>query len=627
MIPSQDIYPSRFTYPFRYVPNPLIAWAANKLIEKIENTRCLASLFQEGKMMGVLMVRTSSSDLMVWRPFSEHPDVGFIFGYSGPVRISSDYGFVTPILDIMAPNSHFLREQEKIDLVNRRIRELESSDELSALRDELDGLLLDARLSLKWLEEDMKSSKALRSQVRRHLTSGRDSGDFEQNSSAIACQQIAVPESVALRYGTTDPEELLQKFAEESSFQKAELRRQKKRFEAEQAEVRAKIEALKEEISSLKRQRREMSDILQRWIFDNYIVYNGLGESASIWEVFEDQGLVPPGGTGDCAAPKLLNYAFTHGMTPLAMGEFWYGDSPEGSVRRHGAFYPSCSAKCGPLLPWMLRGLDVDCPFVAEGSALDGIVGDSSFSGCIEGSEVRVLYEDEAIVVAVKPAGMLSVPGKNGQVSLQESFSSEVYCVHRLDMDTSGVIVYAKTPEAQANLQAQFEGREVKKFYLARLLDNPVPGSNVVVDANPTIPSGIQSISSECSSECNSEAQSSLMSGDCLMSGTINLPISPDYEDRPRQKVDFDRGKEAITEFWLLRDSYILLSPITGRTHQLRIHLAHQAGLGTPIQGDLLYGGYTVNSFRVQRLYLHAASITFRHPISGLFVTFSDFNI
>lgn len=312
---------------------------------------------------------------------------------------------------------------------------------------------------------------------------------------------------------------------------------------------------------------------LQDWLFDQYKVLNANGEQLSVKRIFARRGLVPPGGTGDCAAPKLLQYAYLHGMKPLAMGEFWYGTSHSSEVREHGHFYPACFGKCGPLLSFMMEGLDV------EPNPLDREY---------EGREPAVLHADNSIIVVDKPAGMLSVPGRNGVGSLLDWLAErygEVHSCHRLDMDTSGIMVYARNIPCKAALEAQFAGREVSKTYRARLSAGSSPFRRSA-------------------------------------SGTIALPLSPDYYDRPRQIVDKSSGKPAISEYKVLEmlpdgEIDILFHPLTGRTHQLRVHAAHPSGLGRPIKGDLLYGGTPAD-----RLYLHAESLSFAHPTSGEKLTF-----
>ena len=351
-----------------------------------------------------------------------------------------------------------------------------------------------------------------------------------------------------------------------------------KREEAAISGINARIRTLDDsnpEKAALKAERKERSTALQEWLFRQYVVLNALGEKKSILDIFAERGLVPPGGTGDCAAPKLLQYAYLHGLKPLAMGEFWYGASPEKEVRHQGCFYPSCTGKCGPLLAFMLQGLDVEPNPLEQ----DSPAGDPGYS---------ILYEDEDIIVADKPSGMLAVPGRTLKVSLQErlqrlSPGTDIRACHRLDMDTSGMIVFAKGTDNLAVLQQQFERHEVEKRYVARL----VPGPR--------------------------------LSG----SGRISLPLLLDFDDRPRQMVDFEDGKQAVTDWVLLEElpdgsALVRFTPLTGRTHQLRVHAAHPLGLGRPIAGDRLYGGGS------GRLCLHAAALSFTHPRTGQRLSFTS---
>ena len=324
-------------------------------------------------------------------------------------------------------------------------------------------------------------------------------------------------------------------------------------------------------------ERAAASAELQAWIFDQYRVSNARGETLTIREVFARRGLIPPGGTGDCAAPKLLQYAYSHHLTPIAMGEFWYGASPASEVREQGRFYPSCTGKCGPLLSFMLEGLDVapnplDREFTAD-------------------SEPRILHEDADILVVCKPAGMLSVPGRTRAKSLldwlRERFG-EVHSCHRLDMDTSGVMVFARSLAAKSELERQFAEREVEKTYRARLAAGSKPF-------------------------------------DHARKGTVALPLCLDYYDRPRQMVDREHGKLAVTEYEVLEflpngEIDVRFTPKTGRTHQLRVHAAHADGLGRPIKGDRLYG-----SPEGGRLWLHAETLAFRHPDTGEKISFYQF--
>lgn len=334
----------------------------------------------------------------------------------------------------------------------------------------------------------------------------------------------------------------------------------------------------------------EESRRLQDWLFEQYEVCNARGETSTIKQIFAGTGLVPPGGTGDCAAPKMLQYAYAHGLKPVAMGEFWYGESPLKEVRRHGCFYPSCTGKCGPLLKYMLQGLEVE-PNPLESDNLWSL------------EEPFIHYEDKDIIVVDKPAGMLAVPGKTGRSSLQDYLSGlcgcQVTACHRLDMDTSGLMVYAKNASSLASIQRQFEERSVQKKYLAILCAADNQGEKAVIQE---LPAGAK--------------------------GTVKLPLLLDYYDRPRQMVDFDKGKMAVTQYEVLRNfpdgtAEVLFTPLTGRTHQIRVHAAHPLGLNRPICGDRLYGGCqpAVSS---SRLMLHAATLVFRHPSTFGRMSFSS---
>ena len=364
---------------------------------------------------------------------------------------------------------------------------------------------------------------------------------------------------------------------------------------------------LQQQIADLKRERRDRSVALQEWIFEQFVVSNARGESLTIAEVFAREGLVPPGGTGECAAPKLLQFAYRNGLKPIAMGEFWYGASPAGEIRRAGSFYPACTGKCGPLLRFMLEGLEVDpdplaafTPFAASASPAEGpevqnsqICTPDTRNHAIEVqispicTPIPVVYEDDALLVVDKPSGLLSVPGRQNPVSAQSILEQDhgpLYPCHRLDMDTSGLMVYAKTPEDQSAVQAQFAARSVRKTYRATLLAPLSEARDLSPGAH----------------------------------GWIDLPIAPDWYDRPRQKVDAQEGKRALTEYEILAARpdgtlEVRFTPHTGRTHQLRVHAAHPDGLGRPILGDRLYGGHTQTDI----LHLRADTLSLRHPRTG----------
>lgn len=572
-----------FTNPFRYAPHPLVKKAAGEVMDMMKKSQINET---DGKMLGVLIcipfeganieqishlhrLNCESTDNPIFyiAAFS-----GTVHGADGKVTSSID-GFVPPIIDLTDPNGYFKRKEAEISQLNRRISKLAASSELNDLKASLVKAQKDRDEEITQMQTRISFSKMRRDEIR---TETADSS-------------------------------ILEELIRESQFQKAELKRIKDKWKLRISEIETEISEVQNEITELKSLRASMSDDLQKWIFESAIVHNASGESTSIWDIFQNQGLTPPGGTGDCAAPKLLEYAYKNGLQPLAMGEFWYGKSPETAVRTHGHFYPSCTSKCGPLWGYMMKGLEVTPD--TKSALLSPLV----------------IHEDDSIIVVEKPSGMPSVPGLDGRLSLQEwlntrqhesdTHSSEfqVTAVHRLDMDTSGIMVFAKTRAAEIGLKKQFEEHSVRKTYIARLTSRP----------------------SQSDRTESPEAQR-------IHHGSIDLPLSADYDERPRQKVDSRQGKPAHTEYETIGDNPdgtvdILLHPHTGRTHQLRVHCAHTLGLGRPIVGDLLYGAHTCLSAEAtlantdhsaerlpERLCLHALSITFRHPDTGAELTFSS---
>ncbi len=516
--------PERFTDPFRYSPHPLVQKAAELTIDMIARSG-LNEDFAEGKMLGVLI----ASD--------REGHIGYLSGFSGNVGGRSFIkGFIPPIYDLLDPEGHFKIKEAEITAVNLQIKQLEDSSCLRNSRLELEQSIQSRDEEIGLLKARMAISKRERDEIRSELS---------------------------------DPSRLSE-LIRESQFEKAELKRLKQGWEERISQLRQDIRAIEEDIVFLKAKRAAMSDDLQKWIFSRYIVHNFLEEEKSIGEIFSDKGIVPPGGTGECAAPKLLEYAFRNGLKPLAMGEFWYGQFPETAVRTHGHFYPSCTSKCGPLLGFMLKGIDRETH--------DDIQG-----------KIEVIYEDDSIIAAAKPSGMPSVPGLDGRTSAYEVLKDiydGLHVVHRLDMDTSGILLFARNMEAAVSLQRQFEEHSVRKTYHARL--------------------------SAASEGIHLEA------GD---KGSVEIPLSPDYDERPRQKADEAQGKEARTDYEVLSVNIdgttdMIYHPQTGRTHQLRVHSAHILGLGHPILGDMLYGGSPAS-----RLHLHAYSITLLHPASGAPIT------
>ena len=542
--------PETFTDPFRYSPHESVRIAADTLIRNIETDKELAEAFSEGKMLGVL-VCTKASD-----PKTPYYLAAFSGNIGGRSMIEN---FVPPIYDLTDPDGEFKKREAEISQINIRIRALLEDKSFHDLSEQL-------TLTQKARDEEIEN-------MRSAMTLSKAERERLRNS--------------------TDDQVVLAGLIRQSQYEKAELKRLKSSWAEKIAQLRTPHDELSAQINILNRQRAAMSEELQGWIFQQYRVHNALGEVTSIGELFASQGLTPPGGTGECAAPKLLEYAYRNNLKPIAMGEFWYGKPSETVVRAHSRFYPSCTSKCGPLLGYMLKGLNIGNPCHSQDTMTHGFY-----------PAPFVVYEDSEIIVVEKPSGMPSVPGLDGRISLQEwlagfksaeggDASNEIHAVHRLDMDTSGVMIFAKKSQAAVQLRKQFETHSVQKTYMARLCP-------------PQTESGLK-----------------LSPGD---TGLITLPLAPDYDERPRQKVDMTQGKPAHTDYKVTAVTSdgcveILLYPRTGRTHQLRVHCAHSLGLGLPIVGDMLYGGHYLNT--AGRLCLHAFSITFRHPSTGEQLTFT----
>ncbi len=528
--------PEKFTYPFCYTPSALTKEASRLLMEKVEGDWSLADSFSEGKMLGVLVIRDMNGKL------------GFLAGFSGLAGGRSKIpGFVPPILDLSDPEGYFKMEEKEISKINALVNEILESPETADAAIALEKAEKRKETAVSEMKERMKISKNKREKLR----------------------------------SATDDKKILDALIHESQYEKACLKRLSSACNEEIIKAREGVRLINSKIETLRNERAVRSEALQKWIFENSSVENALGESKNILQIFEDQGMTPPGGTGECAAPKLLHYAYTHGLTPVSMGEFWYCSveneldklKQEGrDTRLHGKFYPSCTGKCGPLLGFMLKGLDVEQnPLIKDDLKFEDIV---------------IIYEDEDLIAVNKPAGILSTPGKTGGKSVMEILIEEgkhVSSVHRLDMDTSGVLIFAKNEFAGKLLQKEFASRTAEKEYIA-LLET---GNGISLEKGNR--------------------------------GSINLPLCADYDDRPRQKADFRHGKEAVTEYEVLsadrNQIRILFRPVTGRTHQLRVHSAHPAGLRCPIAGDRLYG--SCRDKESPRLFLHAMSITFIHPTSG----------
>lgn len=533
---NKDIsLPKRFTFPFCYEPHPLCRMAAHEVCCHIENNSRIKKDADKGKMFGVLVVRDNQGNL------------GFLAAYSGLLSGNNDHKyFVPPVFDSQQPDGYFKRHEKEISAINTEIKQTENDKNLSGLIEKRDILREKTALSVYEYKKLMTEAKRRRDE-RRHS-------------------------------GASLPDSDMEAMTRESQFMKAELRRIKRQGDETVKDVEESIAVYETRIAILKKQRHEMSDALQQWLFNQYVMLNARGEKRALTDIFADTPQkVPPAGAGDCCAPKLLQYAYLNDMHPLCMAEFWWGKSPKTEIRRHLNYYPACSGKCKPILGHMLQGLNVDpdpqttdCPEI-----------------CIydNGHRLETIYEDRYFAVVCKPAGMLSVPGKNQRISvlsiMQEKYPEATgpMIVHRLDMSTSGLLIVAKTKKVHKDIQKQFAERTVKKRYVA-LLEKPLKKGR----------------------------------------GHIKLPLIADPFDRPRQKVDKDNGKLSITEYEITGQTNgharVTLYPHTGRTHQLRVHCAHTEGLDCPILGDGLYG------HTADRLYLHAEAITITHPISGRRMTF-----
>ncbi len=517
--------PERFTYPFCYTPHPLCILAAKEVQSYLTRQTTWKDELRQGKMFGVLIVQT------------EHGEIGYLAAFSGILAGKNLHPFfVPPVYDLLQPQGFFKIEEENISSINRNIRQLENDKAYAALSAELARTIQSAEDILATAKAQLKEAKTAREQRRK---------EKELNAQEEA--------------------ELIR----ESQFQKAEYKRLERSWKARITTLQTQTEDWERRISALKSERKTRSAALQQKLFEQFGMLNYRGEVKNLCEIFgQTVHKTPPAGAGECAAPKLLQQAYLHGWKPIAMAEFWWGDSPKTEIRHHGHYYPACKGKCEPILQHMLQGLQVE-----ENPMLKRMQ--------VPSQNLEIVYEDPWLSVINKPAGMLSVPGKEDAVSVY-SLMREQYpeadgplTVHRLDMATSGLMLIAKTKRVHQNLQAQFKNRLVRKRYVA-LLEGIVPKDK----------------------------------------GTVDLPLCLNPLDRPRQMVHTEHGKPAITDYQVLerldgKRTRIAFYPRTGRTHQLRIHAAHPLGLHCPIIGDELYGE------KADRLYLHAEYLEFTHPITG----------
>jgi len=539
---SIDVHtlPQRFTFPFYYHPHPIALLAVEQLQTGIsEDTQWqhnfgLNSETENvvGKMFGILVVENVDGEL------------GYLSAFSGKIaQRSTTINFVPPVCDMFTKDDYFLSQQEQINGINAQITQLELNPLFTQLDDQLKQLIFDSEKQIAIHRIQMIEGRKNRKQRRKCAESTLSSAAFTQLNTQLA---------------------------QESINDKNTLKRLKFDYEQTTKPVEQQLNELFQEVDLLKQERKAMSAKLQQQLFAQYRFLNSRGEEKGLAELFKDTvQKKPPAGAGDCAAPKLLQYAFEHKMKPVAMAEFWWGVSPKSEIRQHLNFYAACLGKCQPILVHMLADIEMD-----ENPLLNNPAA---------GKSIKVIYHDEAIAIINKPAEFLSVPGKNITDSvylrMKERFPAAEgpLIVHRLDMSTSGLMIIALNKRSHKFLQRQFINRTITKQYVA------------------------------------------LIKGRLTQKeGMINLPLCGDLNDRPRQLVCFNKGKAAETKWHVIEQggdkknpwTKIALFPKTGRTHQLRVHCAHVLGLNTPIIGDDLYGT------RAKRLYLHAQSLSLIHPIS-----------
>ena len=519
---SQITLPEKFTYPFHYTPHPLSVMAAKEVQAYLHTRKDWESDLEQGKMFGVLIVQA---------PIGE---IGYLAAFSGILAGKNlhDY-FVPPVYDLQQPEGFFRIEEDRISAINTHIKELEADTKYTENKQRLADATLQAKQAIENFQTGMETARLKREERRRN------NPDEAEQAALIR----------------------------ESQFQKAELKRLKQQWNNRIATIQTDTDTFERKIEQLKTERKTRSAALQQQLFEQFRLLNNRGEVRDLCDIFKDTAQkVPPAGAGECAAPKLLQYAYLHQLKPIAMAEFWWGRSPKAEIRHHGYFYPACKGKCEPILKHMLQGLEVEDNPLSKDHHRE--------------THLEIVYEDDWLLVVNKPEGMLSVPGKTDMDSVYQRLKNRYpeatgpLIVHRLDMATSGLLLAAKTKEVHQNLQAQFKNRTIKKRYSA-ILDGLITTDK----------------------------------------GTISLPLCLDPQDRPRQIVSEEYGKPAITNYQVLErkqnKTRIAFYPLTGRTHQLRVHAAHPQGLNTPILGDELYGK------KADRLYLHAEYLEFKHPVSG----------
>lgn len=535
--------PNKFTFPFYYEPHTLCKIAANEVQDYLKTQTDFEHNFGLdnskkgliiGKMFGILVVKNQENE------------IGYITAVSGKLaNKNSHIKFVPPVFDMLTKDSFFLQEEENLNAINKELNEIENNTEYLKLR--------------SFLKEE-------------YLAYNKDISDKKNQAKTAKSERSIKREKGKEELNTSEFDFLNKKLSMESLESKYFLNNVARYWDYRLKKTKDKITVFSTKIDLLKEQRKNKSAALQLYLFEQYQFLNSVKKTKGLPELFADtKEQNPPAGSGECAAPKLLQYAFLHDLKPIAMAEFWWGQSPNKEIRKHQQFYPACQGKCKPILTHMLNGIEMDTNPMLKNPAI--------------GKEFEIIFEDDDLLVINKPAEFLSVPGIHIQDSVYTRIKQQYpnisgpIIIHRLDMSTSGLLVLAKKKKAHQELQRQFINRTVKKRYTA-LLDG-------------------------------------LLSDDI---GTINLPLRVDLDDRPRQLVCYEHGKHAETNWEVIErknnKTRIYLYPITGRTHQLRMHTSHKFGLNIPIVGDDLYGK------KADRLHLHAEFIEFSHPTTKIKMSF-----
>jgi len=535
--------PDKFTFPFYYEPHPLTLVATKELQEYLEKQTDFKHEFglkgkelknAIGKMFGILVVKKTDNSL------------GYLAAFSGKLADKSlPDKFVPPIFNMTSEGSFYIEGEKKIEKIGAEIQLLKKDKNYLSLKKSLKKLSKKIEEDLAAQRKKMKTSKLSRRLQKKEASANLDAANFNILNKKL------IQESYNDQFYYKELQEYYSYKIEES---------------------KTLLAHYENKIMGLMALRKKTSAILQNTLFEKYQFLNQQKETKGLLAIFNNPSSRPPAGAGDCSAPKLLQYAFQHHLTPIALAEFWWGISPNSEIRKHKNFYPSCQSRCKPILKHMLEGINMDENLLHKNLS--------------ENQELKIVFEDDDIIVVNKPPEFLSVPGKEIKDSvytrIKQKYPSATgpLIVHRLDMSTSGILLLSKTKGANKILQNQFIKRTVKKRYVA------------------------------------------LLSGRLSKKkGTISLPMRLDLNDRPRQLVDFKNGKKAKTNWSVIAQddlhTRIHLYPITGRTHQLRVHAAHKGGLNLPIVGDDLYGT------KQDRLYLHADFIEFTHPTSKKKISFS----